>query len=136
MRKIFTFLGSMLLATAFTANAMETTVYISNEDGEELAYSFDANLTKDADGGYTLSNLFGYDDETANGMPISFKFNQPEEGGYSPIEITSNTAPISGWDGYYYLRTSANKSKVFWIYGLNGIDDWVRLRYSLYNVRR
>ncbi len=129
MRKIFTFLGGLLLASSLTAMAEEVTVYISDENGNEIAYDFDADLTKDADGIYTLANLFKTSDTTL-GIPFSFKFNQPEVGKSSPIEVTSNIAAIEGWDGYYYIKNSNDKHPVFWIYDLNGIDDWVRLRYS------
>lgn len=129
MKKFFTLLGGLLLASSLTVNAEEVTVYISDEDGNEIAYNFDADLTKDDDGVYTLANLFKTSDTTL-GIPFSFKFNQPEVGKSSPIEVTSNIAAISGYDGYYYIKNSNNKYPVFWIYDLNGIDDWVRLRYS------
>lgn len=131
MKKIFTFLGGLLLASTITANAVETMVYISNKAGEEIATGFDANLTKNEDGSYTISNLFGYNSEDQKGIPVSFKFDLPEAENQSAIQITSNTTPLGdNYPGYYYFKNSSNKYPVFWIYGLNGMEDWVRLRYS------
>lgn len=129
MKKIFTLLGGLLVASNFAVCAEKVTVYISDEDGKEIAYDFDANLKKDADGVYTLENLFSTS-ETTKGIPFSFKFDQPEVDKTSPIEVTSNLTAIKDWDGYYYIKNSNDKHPIFWIYDLNGIDDWVRLRYS------
>ncbi|MDE6631881.1 MAG: hypothetical protein K2K23_02675 [Muribaculaceae bacterium] len=112
MKKIYTLLGGLVLASGMTVNAEEVTVYISDEDGNEIAYDFDAELTKDADGVYTLENLFKTSDTTL-GIPFSFKFNQPEVGKSSPIEVTSNHTAIEGFDGYYYIKNSNDKYPVF-----------------------
>lgn len=129
MKKFFTFLGGLLLAFSLTSKAEEVTVYISDEDGNDIAYDFDADLTKNADGSYTLANLF-YADESHPGIPFSFKFNQPEVGKSSPIEVTSNVTAIEGYDGFYRIKNSNDKTPIFWIYDLNGNNDWVRLRSS------
>lgn len=129
MKKIFTLLGGLLLTSCLTVNAEKVTVYISDKDGNDIAQDYVADLTKDADGVYTLANLF-QTSESSIDVPISFKFSKPEIGKYSPIEVTSSISPVEGYDGYYYIKNSNNKYPIFWIYDLNGIDDWVRLRYS------
>lgn len=128
MKKFFTFATGLLLASSLSIKAEAVVVYISNEDGNEIAYDFDADLTKNADGVYTLANLFGIDE--GYGIPFSFKFDQPEIGKSSPIEVTSNTSEVEGQEGLYYIKNSNDKYPIFWIYDLNGIDDWVRLRKS------
>lgn len=129
MKKIFTFAIGLLVASSFSIKAEDVTVYISDEDGNDIAYDFDADLTRNSDGSYTLANLF-YADSSHPGIPFSFKFDQPEVGKSSPIEVTSNVSAMEGYDGFYRIKNSNDKNPIFWIYDLNGIDDWVRLRYS------
>lgn len=128
MKKFFTFAIGLLVASSFSIKAEEVTVYICDKEDNDIAYDFDADLTKDTDGVYTLTNLFGVDE--GYGIPFSFKFTQPEVGKTSPIEVTSNTSEVEGMDGCYYIKNSNDKYPIFWIYDLNGIDDYVRLRKS------
>lgn len=128
MKKIFTFVTALLLASSLSIKAEEVTVYICDKEDNDIAYDFDADLTKDADGVYTLTNLFGVDE--GYGIPFSFKFTQPEVGKTSPIEVTSNTTEVEGMDGCYYIKNSNDKHPIFWVYDLNGIEDYVKLRKS------
>lgn len=128
MKKIFTLFGGFVIASTMTATAEEVSAYICDEEGNEIAYGFDADLTKDTDGIYTLANLFGVDE--GYGIPFSFKFDQPEVGKSSLLEVTSNTTPVDGVDGLYYIKNSNDKHPIFWIYDLNGNQDYVRLRKS------
>lgn len=128
MKKIFTLLGGLIVASSLTLKAEEVTVYISDADGNEIAEYFDADLTKDADGVYTLTNLFGVDE--GYGIPFSFKFAQPKVGNSTAIEVTSNTSAVSDREGCYYIKNSNDKYPIFWLWDLNGNNDWARLRKS------
>ncbi|MDE5849366.1 MAG: hypothetical protein K2H38_04435 [Muribaculaceae bacterium] len=101
MKKIFTLMGGLLLASALNVNAGESTATRADEESSvkveiKNADSYTTNLTKDADGNWVLADFL------ESGVPFSFKFDKPEAvGDKSPITITSNVK-IDG-DNYYLL---------------------------------
>lgn len=107
MKKFFTLLGGLLIASNLNVKAEDLTV--SNHDEESSvtvdiknANSYVTELTKDADGNWTLADFL------ESGVPFSFKFEKPEAvGDKAAITITSNFKA----DGdYCYLLDSDDKS--------------------------
>lgn len=90
MKKIFTLLSSLLLASGFAAQAEEVTFYIEDEDDNTVAESFTTNLTQDADGNYVIEDFLN------SGTPLVFSFKQPEVGGYSEISFPKLSADKNG----------------------------------------
>lgn len=120
MKKFFTFVAAALLAGTSVASAEKVTVTINNSKLTEIASSYEAEITKDAEGNYVFSNFL--DSE----VPISFKFDKPEVDGTSLITITS---PVEIDDEYAELFDSEGENLTGYVYGLDGVEDWTTLWY-------
>lgn len=112
MRKLFTLLVGLLLTTAFTANAVDVTVYVctwddTKGDYEDVAQSFTTYLTKSDDGVFTLQDV------TNTGVPLSFKFTDPKINSYSRLTFTgSNLYRAPNYNNYPYLLDAEGKYAV------------------------
>lgn len=110
MKKIFTLLSSLLLASGFAAQAEEVTFYIEDYDDNTVAEPFTTYLTQDADGNYVIEDFLN------SGTPLVFSFKQPEVGGYSNIIFPNIDA---GKDGAY-VTTSDGKYAKGTLFDYNG----------------
>ena len=107
MKKIFTLLGTLFLASGMTVMAQDATESDGNEESSvkvdiKQANSYNTALTKDADGNWTLADFL------ASGTPFSFKFDKPAAiGDKAGITVTSNNK-VDG--DYCYLLDSDDKA--------------------------
>ena len=101
MKKIFSLMGGLLLASALNVDAGESTATRADEDSAvkveiKNADSYTTNLIKDADGNWVLSDFL------ESGVAFSFKFDKPQAvGDKAGITITSNVK--ADGDNYYLL---------------------------------
>lgn len=114
MKKIFTLLTTVLIGNAIAANAENVVVSVQDWEYNDIAQSFDSELTKNSDGIWTLEAFFN------SGYPASFKFEEPAVESYSTIEMagfldTSDTFP--------YLMTSATEYMTCYAYDLDGGEN-------------
>ena len=102
MKKIFTLIGGLLLASGMTVMAQDVTAGESSVKVDiKNANSYTTSLAKDADGNWVLADFL------ESGVPFSFRFEKPEAvGDKAAIDITSNVR-VEG--DYYYLLDSEEK---------------------------
>ena len=123
MRKFFTLLGGLLLASGLTVNAEEVTVMITDANYNQIADSYVTELTKDADGNWTLADFL------QSGMPISFKFEKPAAGGSSMLTLTSPSFAYEGYENMPYICDAEDNYPTGWIYNYNGNNAWADIVY-------
>lgn len=134
MKKIFTLLGGMLLASTLSTNAMEVKVYIYDYDTDKAAgNSYKTNLTKDSDGNFVLENFLG---ETDDPVTLSFKFEKPSKiNGSSGITFTSDYYIYSeDYKDFLYLGKDEDNAPDMYIFNYNkgGEPLWFENPY-IYN---
>lgn len=123
MKKIFTLLGGLLLASSLTGNAEEVTVMIMDNSYNQIADSYQTELTKDADGNWTLADFLESE------MPISFKFEKPAAGGSSMMTLTSPSFAYEGSENMPYICDANDNYPTGWIYNYNNNEAWVEIQY-------
>ena len=124
MKKFYSLLGGLLIATAGATVANAESVYVevnvwdnATQSYVPAAYGFDTELTKDAEGVYTMQQFFN------SGYPASFTFPMPEVNGWSSITMAGNLDAQPGL--LPYLLTPEGDSMTCYAYDLDGgPDDW------------
>lgn len=123
MKKIFTLLGGLLLATSLNSKAEEVTVMIMDNSYNQIADSYTTELTKDAAGNWTLADFLESE------MPISFKFEKPAAGGSSMMTLTSPSFVYEGSENMPYICDANDNYPTGWIYNYNNNESWVEIQY-------
>lgn len=123
MKKFFTLLGGLLLASSLSVKAEEVTVMITDYNYNPIADSYKAELTKDADGNWTLADFLQSE------MPISFKFDKPAANGSSMLTITSPTFAFEGSEDMPYICDAEDNYPTGYLYNYNNNNTWVSIQW-------
>ena len=96
---------------------------ITDYDYNVIADSYTTELTKDANGNWTLADFLESE------MPISFKFNKPAAGGSSMLTLTSPSFAFEGYENMPYICDAEENYPNGWIFNYNNNNAWVKIEY-------